>query len=338
MEIGTPAIFGDMANPDKTGWIVRVTEHENEVYTIGAGGMEREHFNLVIVWENLTFSEVSEGIATRWIEKAAAQNIAPKPADELEAMLADAKAEQARQYAARTAELEARQDQASKWRDSIRDKIPADAKAVIIAELVQDKSDSMTDYFASTTTRTIILAFSTHTRDLFPEMRKAAKNHEKTAFLADAPAKAEHREKYSMGAGYYLKDGYRHNDGWRISKSTIYARGNDIAESIPFGEWAVPADQPKPARTYEKADATTAEAVDMDAPEGFTVSTHTHTKKGFQMFIVEQADRVERETFMRQLEKAKALRGWYSRKWGSTPAGFAFKDQDAARKFLELVA
>ena len=56
------------------------------------------------------------------------------------------------------------------------------------------------------------------------------------------------------------------------------------------------------------------------------------------MFIVEQAERVGRETFMRQLEQAKSLRGWYSRKWGSTPAGFAFKDQAAVVKFLEAVA
>lgn len=338
MEIGTPAVFGDMANPERTGWIASITPHENKVYTLGAGGMERERFALVIVWENRTFSEVSEGIAARWIERAADRGIESKTADEVQTMLEDAKAEQARQYAARTAELEAKQDEVSKWRDSIRDKIPTNAKAVIVAELKKDKSDSQTDYFGSTVTRTIILGFSTHTRDLFPEMRKAARNHEKTAFLADAPESAEHREKYSMGAGYYLKDGFRHSDGWKVSKQRFYNTGNDIAQNIPHGEWAVPAEQPKAARTYEKAEASTAEPVEIETPEGFTVSAHTHTKKGFQMYIVESAERVERETFMEWLNKAKTLRGWYTRKWGSTPAGFAFKEQAAAAKFLELVA
>ena len=30
--------------------------------------------------------------------------------------------------------------------------------------------------------------------------------------------KIEHREKYSMGGGYYLKDGGRHCTGWKIYK------------------------------------------------------------------------------------------------------------------------
>ena len=38
----------------------------------------------------------------------------------------------------------------------------------------------------------------------------------------------EHREKYSMGAGYYLKDGHRDDTGWQVSKRTISDRyGND---------------------------------------------------------------------------------------------------------------
>ncbi len=32
----------------------------------------------------------------------------------------------------------------------------------------------------------------------------------------------EHREKWSMGDGYYLKDGYRHDTGWRIEKIRKY--------------------------------------------------------------------------------------------------------------------
>lgn len=37
----------------------------------------------------------------------------------------------------------------------------------------------------------------------------------------------EHREKYSMGGGYYLKDGFRDNSGWSISKALKYRGWTD---------------------------------------------------------------------------------------------------------------
>lgn len=37
----------------------------------------------------------------------------------------------------------------------------------------------------------------------------------------------EHREKWSMGAGYYLKDGHRDSDGWCVSKVTKYGENWD---------------------------------------------------------------------------------------------------------------
>lgn len=339
---GLPVIHGDYSNADRTGWIVSVQDNENEVYSLGTGAMVREHLRIVIAFEDLSFTEVSEGITARWIEKAQALDVPHKTEAEALAMLDAAKAEQARKHAQRQAESAAQAEQVSAWRDTIRDKIPANAKAVIVAEMMQDHSDSQTDYFASRSTKTIILAFSTHTRDLFPEMRKAAKNHASTAHLADAPDSAENRQKYSMGGGYFLKEGGRHSTGWKISKQAFYSNSanNDRANLLPYGEWSVPAEAPK--ATYTPADkpaaAAPAEQLDVDAPEGFTISVHTHTKKGFLMFIVEQADRVERGEFMAQLDKAKARKGWYSRKWGSTPAGFAFKDQAQAVAFMGEIA
>lgn len=168
--------------------------------------------------------------------------------------------------------------------------------AVIIAELEQDESDSQTDYFASRTIGKVILAPSSHKRDLFPEMRKAAEllpetshlgigkgrftpyveigkdfinvtcyykgsrshwhgeldhdergNNPVFSTLAEAQAyvaqkgdpepisfdgeivpfswniqeeSIEHREKWSMGKGYYL--GTSHYSGWQISKEVFY--------------------------------------------------------------------------------------------------------------------
>jgi hypothetical protein len=94
--------------------------------------------------------------------------------------------------------------------------IPAGTKAIIVAELHENESDSMTDYYGYSVRRTVILGFSAHTKDLFPEMRKYAAHFEETAYLAEQNEEYEHREKYSMGAGYYL--GKSKYSGWIITK------------------------------------------------------------------------------------------------------------------------
>lgn len=105
---------------------------------------------------------------------------------------------------------------------------PEDAQAVIVAHLRQNESDSYTDYYSYSTKRTVILGFSKHKRDLFSEMRKHASNFEETAYLAEFNEDYEHREKYSMGDGYYLGESkYR---GWIIEKVPVYKRENTIEE------------------------------------------------------------------------------------------------------------
>ena len=98
--------------------------------------------------------------------------------------------------------------------------IPADTKAIIIAELHENESDGMTDYYGYRTVRTVILGFSKHTKDLFSEMRKYAANFEDTAHLAVENKVYENREKHSMGAGYYLGGSVYH--GWIIRKKSYY--------------------------------------------------------------------------------------------------------------------
>ncbi len=96
------------------------------------------------------------------------------------------------------------------------------AVSLIVAELKEDRSDMMTDYFASVTARTVILGTSKHNRNNFKELRKLAATSSipDIAELATAPAEYEHRENYSMGAGYYL--GKNRNSGWQIRKSPAY--------------------------------------------------------------------------------------------------------------------
>ena len=94
--------------------------------------------------------------------------------------------------------------------------------ALILAVEHKDISDLQTDYFDYQTVRTIVLAFSKHKRNLFPEMRKAALNSDipEIRELATAPADWEHRENYSGGNGYYLAESKY--SGWSIEKISLY--------------------------------------------------------------------------------------------------------------------
>jgi hypothetical protein len=116
-------------------------------------------------------------------------------------------------------ESERREQLAIIGRERLQRLVPADAQAVIIAEEREDDSDPYTDYFSAHTTRTVILGFSRHTRDLFAEMRKHAPNFEETAHLAEENEDYEQREKYSGGAGYYL--GASRYSGWNVRKERI---------------------------------------------------------------------------------------------------------------------
>lgn len=107
--------------------------------------------------------------------------------------------------------------------------IPEKATSVIVAHFKKDDSDSMTDYFSHSTEKTIYLAFSTHNRDLFTEMRSAALNCNEVRLLADLPKDAENRHKYSMGSGYWLGEHLHH--GWEIRKERLVESNIFIAAS-----------------------------------------------------------------------------------------------------------
>lgn len=106
-------------------------------------------------------------------------------------------------------------------KDRLTQLIPADAKAVIVARLHEDRSDPMTDYYGSRIVREVLLGFSKSTRESFKEMRRAAALFPETAALA-GPEGEERREKYSMGRGYYLKrKGVSWYAGWEVRKLNL---------------------------------------------------------------------------------------------------------------------
>lgn len=70
---------------------------------------------------------------------------------------------------------------------------------------------------------------------------------------------------------------------------------------------------------------------------GARVEKHHHTKRGHDFFIVVLSDRVDRDTFEELRSLCKHFGGWYSRKWGSTPGGFAFREESDARAFASQI-
>ena len=106
--------------------------------------------------------------------------------DQVNDLLIDAnKAIEARSQARQKATIEAAEYRktAIEAGAKILPALPAGATHIILGELQKNESDIMTDYFSSSTEETIYLSFSSHDRDLFNEMRKAAENSEFTSHL-----------------------------------------------------------------------------------------------------------------------------------------------------------
>ncbi|ANU35665.1 LPD25 domain-containing protein [Vibrio scophthalmi] len=119
--------------------------------------------------------------------------------------------------------------------------IPEWAKGVIVAtytEYDKERSEPYSGEHHTKTLRTIILAWSTHTRRLFPELRKACLNHVDTAFLNDKAQSTEHRSHYGIGQGAGLTDLDYNDHGWCIQKMVFWNEGNK-AKYVPLGEVAI---------------------------------------------------------------------------------------------------
>ena len=319
--IGTP-VYNPYAS--EFGYIAKIETPKLSGFVIGANGLERTRAEYSIVYPKSNSCDVHpDSIAAPWIAEAARMNA--EPILNAEELLAQAQAKSAERRAKRQDEAEAARQERARYEAEIERKIPAWAKAVIIGELIEDCSDSMSDYWNGRTVRSVVLGFSRHTRDLFPELRAAAANCPETADLVTAPESAEHREKYSMGGGYYLKSGSRYSNGWKVSKQRFYGDGSP-ARHIPSGEWFLNPPKPEPV----------AAALSGAMSGGMRIEEHVHTKKGFTMFLCIMADRVERDEFDRLRDHAQSLGGWYSRPWGKTPGGFAFKDRATAEAFAGL--
>jgi predicted RNA methylase len=331
--IGTPceSAWGNI------GYIVKVCEETSNIHSLFAmskGQDSRIRFKVVVAYEHI-ISELNEYDARAAVLRARAYDAL----SEEEAVVhwqatLDRIAEQRRKQ---EQEANAREEARAKAESSLAPIKPPNATHVIVARLVQDESDIMTDYWSSTYSRTVILGFSSHKRDLFSEMRKACLSFPDVAHLATADSEVENRQKYSMGGGYFLKEGGRHRDGWKVEKQSLHYVIQSPFEIAP--SLLTPTPKAKAAQSIDKPKAPISpkdQSAQSLAPvaAGVSISEHVHTKKGFRMWIVTLQDRVERATFDAMLEMARASGGWYSKPWAGTPGGFAFKIEERARAFM----
>lgn len=319
--VGTPAQGHGVA----LYYVVDVRPADGNTMTLigGPSPMARDRFKLTLASDDGAITELSENMAASWIERAA--HLCPISEIEAAALWERAKVKRAQNIADQRERAAAAQAAADQARADLERYKPEWAQSAIVAELHQDDCDSMTDYFNAKTLRTVVIGWSKHNRDLFSEMRKAAATFPETADLATAPENAEHREKYSMGAGYYLKVGSRYCSGWAVQKVSFGYCGR---AGLEFAPHITAADDAEPIAAIEPATPIGGNAAGL-----FTIERHTHSRKGFAMWICTIAERLERADFDRFLTEAKALGGWYSRAWQGTPAGFAFKSEAAALAF-----
>ena len=205
LAVGQVVSYGDMANPRQRAVVVGEPEANGQP-VVFTESYHRGHVSQVVI-----------NAPGGW--QLEDETTTPLDVERLKETAATTQAAASRQREERQQEASKQEAQGRETLEAIR---PPWAQAVIVAEHRIDQSDMMTDYHGSTTDQVLLLGWSKSKRDAFGEMRKAAGNAEETAHLVNAGKDAEHREKYSMGAGYYLKDGWRDATGWEVRKLRVY--------------------------------------------------------------------------------------------------------------------
>lgn len=180
--------------------------------------------------------------------------------------------------------------------------------------------DGMTDYYDNS-----------NTRDDIPQTKYLSVNNEKSDALRQAAwdyirnvikldNAPELPELYSEAHDDHLTTAQGQSGEWVSQLVHRVFSGAEASISADF--WALQLAANTPAADVVPINGASAR-----------IEEHTHTKRDFQMFIV-IVPRVDRAQYDSMLDAARAAGGWYSRKWGKTPAGFAFKHEENAAAFL----
>ena len=220
------------------------------------------------------------------------EKVSPEELQELIRKAEAAEAAQAQEEARQAQEADQAKAQAIARGREIVPSIPKWAKRAIVANYIEDESDPQSDYYNSRRMQTVFLAWSRHDRDRFDEMRAAAGNFEATKHLVTGGE--EHREKHSMGAGYYLKDGHRDSTGWEIRKARI-PELETLQQAAGEGRYFIPQGEQTSTASTEKA----------TAPAG-TIQIVEHPKRAGKILVIGETYTI-RHTL-------KSLGGWWN-KW-----------------------
>lgn len=105
------------------------------------------------------------------------------------------------------------------------------------------------------------------------------------------------------------------------------------AEHIPEADHDKYRQPYRVAFTVPAATAVAAAEEPQAAPAGCEIQKHKHTKRGFDMWLVVPVERLTEQQFQNAKDVCGNVGGWYSRKWGRTPGGFAFKSPEQAQEF-----
>jgi hypothetical protein len=233
----------------RRGYIVGVSESDCDTYSIdfGAGGMKKDsNVLLTVVWlpgyECKTLARSIDNLNHLESEMSSSYNYPAITPAQCEVLERDYQKQANEERKARSAEVERVEVERAAFEADIKKVIPAGCRGVIVANLLNDESDPMSDYFASSTKSAVILGFSSNNRNSFPEMRKAILSANLSDYpdileLADKEQSDENRENWSMGKGFYLsKKGHSTYSGWQVKKIRAYGKSLIDVKDIPVGE------------------------------------------------------------------------------------------------------
>jgi hypothetical protein len=167
LSLGDVVSYGDMANP-RTEYVV-VEDIASSDYGFAVINTERLSRSTVTVTSIEGLGGWEWSGAVKWTPEAVADLVSRSDAhlNDESAKRAAVEVERAARKVRGAARLAAEKPE---W-----------ATGVIVARLEKNESDSMTDYFATSTSRTVFLGWSKSKRNSFAELRKAAAKFAPTA-------------------------------------------------------------------------------------------------------------------------------------------------------------
>lgn len=237
-------------------------------------------------------------------------------------------------------------------------KKPDWAEAAIVAELDENDSDSMTDYFNHKTVRRVVIGWRKGKRESFPQLRKAAAQFEHTKHLGPG---CEVFYLVCTETGRYMNDeGNPYGQRIEFSNATeaaefVAAKGlsaNILWESVENREnysmgagnylkagsrhgngWSVKSVPINYLTSSLYEDGLPVESETVATSAAYEVQKHYHTKREIDMWAVVLTERVERDTFEVLRDSCKSHGGWFSPKWGAFPGGFCFTSEAQATEW-----